>query len=348
MDRSSDTSFVRFRLERVAHKTTGVGTKVWEITFSRDGAPRYRAGPPRFERALDHLLMNFWRWLAAQLSVTAFRDYIACPYRFYLRRVARLAGPPEPGEEMDGALFGTLAHDVLQVFGESDLVASQSPDAIEDYLLQALQATAAAHFGDQPRPSIAVQLNQLRLRLHHFAHVQAGLAAGGWQIHQVELNQQVPFDVDGEPFTLSGRIDRIDIHPDHGIRIVDYKTSDTARSPEQTHRRARTEWLDLQLPLYRELALPLGLEGYVELAYFNLPRRQEEIELSIAGWTEDEIDDAVEKARDVISCVRSRVFWPPGDPSQYGDEFSRLCADEALNRTELIAMANRHRETAAD
>ena len=282
--------------------------------------------------------------LPARLSVTAFRDYIACPYRFYLRRVLRLEGSAEPGAEMDGALFGMLAHDVLQAFGESSEATSQNPNVIEDCLLHALREIAEAHFGDQPRPSVSVQLDQLRLRLHHFSRVQADLVAEGWQIHQIELNHRVPFDVDGEPFTLSGRIDRIDVHPDHGARIVDYKTSDTARTPEQTHRRARAEWLDLQLPLYRELARPLGLQAPVELAYFNLPRRPEEFKLHGAEWTEDEVDEAVEKARDVIRRVRNRVFWPPGDPSHYGDEFSRLCADHALNRTELIEMASRHRD----
>ena len=280
--------------------------------------------------------------LPDRLSVTAFRDYIACPYRFYLRRVRRLSAPPEPGDEMDGALFGTLAHDVLQLFGDSDLAASQDPGAIKDYLLDALAQIAIDRFGEQPRPSITVQLDQLRLRLLQFAHAQAALTAQGWRIHLVELTQQTPFAVDGEPFTLSGRIDRIDIHPDHGVRIIDYKTGDTAHTPEQTHRRARSEWLDLQLPLYRELARPLELNGPVELAYFNLPRRPEELGLSIAPWLPDEVDSAVEAAQGIVRRIRNREFWPPGDPSQYGDEFVRLCADHALERTELIEQATRH------
>ena len=105
--------------------------------------------------------------------------------------------------------------------------------------------------------------------------------------------------------------------------------------------------LDLQLPLYRELARPLGLEGPVELAYFNLPRRPKELKLYAAEWSQDEIDSATEKARDVIRAIRQRQFWPPGDPSQYGDEFARLCADDALNRTELIELASLHRRAAA-
>jgi hypothetical protein len=281
--------------------------------------------------------------LPERLSVTGFRDYIACPYRFYLRRVRKLEGPIEPNDEMDGALFGTLAHDVLQRFGESSKAKSQNPTVIEDCLFQALEELVIERFGDHPRPALTVQLDQLRLRLHHFAQAQAEIASAGWTIHSVELNERVPFDVDGIPFTLSGRIDRIDTHPQHGVRIIDYKTSDAAKTPEQTHRRARTEWLDLQLPLYRELARPLGLEGSVELAYFNLPRRPEEFGLSVAKWAEEEIDEAVDLAQGIIRAIRQRQFWPPGDPSQYGDEFVRLCADDALNRAELFELASRDR-----
>jgi ATP-dependent helicase/nuclease subunit B len=283
--------------------------------------------------------------LPDRLSVTGFRDYIACPYRFYLRRVLKLAGPTEPGDEMDGALFGTLGHDVLQRFGESKEATSKKPSVIEDCLFQALEELAAERFGNDPRPALSVQLDQLRLRLHHFASAQARIVSAGWSIHSIELDERVPFDVDGIPFTLSGRIDRIDVHPKHGVRIIDYKTSDTAKTPEQTHRRAKTDWLDLQLPLYRELARPLGLEGPVELAYFNLPRRPEELRLSVAEWVDEEIDEAVDHARAIIRVIRRRRFWPPGDPSQYGDEFVRLCADNALNRTELFEIASHDRAT---
>ena len=127
------------------------------------------------------------------------------------------------------------------------------------------------------------------------------------------------------------------------VRPAKTNGGSAAKTPEQTHRRARTEWLDLQLPLYRELARPLGLEGSVELAYFNLPRRPEEFGLSVAKWVEEESDEAVDLAQGIIRAIRQRQFWPPGDPSQYGDEFVRLCADDALNRAELFELASRDR-----
>ena len=54
-------------------------------------------------------------------------------------------------------------------------------------------------------------------------------------------------------------------------------------------------------------------------------------------------DEAVDLAQGIIRAIRQRQFWPPGDPSQYGDEFVRLCADDALNRAELFELASRDR-----
>jgi ATP-dependent helicase/nuclease subunit B len=277
--------------------------------------------------------------LPDRLSVTAFRDFIACPYRFYLRRVCRLRAPDAPGDEMDGALFGTLAHDVLEAFGGNPVASSTDPAAIDAFLRQALDDAVNRRFGESVRPSVAVQLDQLRVRLGAFALKQADIVADGWRIHCVELNDSVPFVVDDEPFTLSGRVDRIDIHRDGRVRVIDYKTSDTALSPEKAHRRFHSEWLDLQLPLYGELIRPLCLEGPIELAYLNLPRRPEETGLSLADWSQDETNEAIDTAREIIRCIRLRAFWPPGDPARFPDEFVRLAADHALGRRELIQLA---------
>ena len=276
--------------------------------------------------------------LPDQLSVTAFRDYIACPYRFYLRRVLGLKGPDDPAEEMHSALFGTLAHDVLEVFGRSEVSSSTDPEAIADFLISALLDQAATRFGTRRRPAIGVQVDQLRHRLQAFARAQAEETADGWRIHHVELMGNEEFPVDGQPFTLTGRVDRVDVHADGRVRIIDYKTSDTARTPQHAHRH-RGEWIDLQLPLYLELARPLELPAVPELAYWNLPRRPEDAGISMATWSPEEIDEAVERARDLIRRIRRREFWPPGDPARFPDEFVRLCADSALERTQLIELA---------
>ncbi|MBQ9799048.1 MAG: PD-(D/E)XK nuclease family protein, partial [Thermoguttaceae bacterium] len=54
----------------------------------------------------------------SKMKVTEFRDFLACPYRYFLRRALNLrAAAPETTAEMNAAAFGTLAHDALRDFG---------------------------------------------------------------------------------------------------------------------------------------------------------------------------------------------------------------------------------------
>ncbi len=69
-----------------------------------------------------------------ELPVTAFREYLACPYRFYLRRVLKLRSSSDAAEELDGALFGSLVHEVLRQFGLGPCRDSTDPAEIRQYL----------------------------------------------------------------------------------------------------------------------------------------------------------------------------------------------------------------------
>lgn len=284
--------------------------------------------------------------LAAQplerMRVTAFRDYIACPYRFYLRHVLRLQGLDDRVVEMDPLGFGSLAHRVLETFGKSELAASDNPQAIAAFLGDTLDVAARQHFGSQWRPALRVQVEQLRHRLESFAYRQAQWAHEGWRIMQdgIERDYQTTIDVDGQPFTITGRIDRIDHHPKHGYRILDYKTSDTAKTPDKTHRmtyEGELRWVDLQLPLYRTLVQHMKLTGDIALGYINLPKTLGADNLAIAEWDEDELGEAEVLRDEIIRQVRAQVFWPPNLPPDWPDEFTGMCADNALDRAAIIA-----------
>src|SRR5690606_21138049 len=153
-----------------------------------------------------------------------------------------------------------------------------------------LDEEAGRRFGRSALPAVTVQVEQLRARLHAFAQWQAEWAAAGWRIAAFEAHPPepgVPFDVDGRPILLRGRIDRIDHNERTGEwAVFDYKTSDTGEKPEKTHRKGRGDakrWIDLQLPLYRHL-LPALRDGdgaqivppdavdRVRLGYILLPR----------------------------------------------------------------------------
>jgi hypothetical protein len=141
--------------------------------------------------------------------------------------------------------------------------------------------------------------------------------------------------VNGEAVALIGRIDRIDFHEcDRKMRILDYKTADSAQTPDKTHRQ-NGDWIDLQLPLYRHLLLDARLKlpkaVAVELGYFNLPKQVDKTGIALAPWDEATLLDADEAARRVISGIRAGVFWPPNPtPPDYCEDLDCICMDHVL------------------
>lgn len=278
------------------------------------------------------------------LSVTAFRAYLACPYRFYLRHVLKLAVLDDRAVEMDPMSFGSITHEVLQAFGSSDLRDETHAGPIAGFLSSKLDHTIETRFGEDRRPAIRIQTEQLRDRLIAFADQQADLAEQGWRIDRVEQDRSTEIIVDGEPFTVKGKVDRIDRHDTHGWRIYDYKTGDSDKRPEQTHHIGRNEhrsWIDLQLPLYRDLCAGLGIEGAVALGYFNLPKKLDRVGPSMAEWDEHDFTEATETRDAVIRAVREQRFWPPNDSNGLPDGFDRICADMVMQRGELIESSGR-------
>lgn len=266
------------------------------------------------------------------MRVTEFRDYLACPYRYYLRHVLCLAGLDDKGDELDAARFGSLAHAALAQFGRSPAAASTDPAEIQACLDQALDHAVASQYGKAPLPAIRVQVEQLRQRLAAFARWQADWAKKGWHIEHVESQPEegkAALVVDGQPMGLRGRIDRIDLNPATGQRIIiDYKLSDRAMPPERTHRQAGA-WVDLQLPLYRHLAAAMGITGSVALGYVVLPKDTTAAGYLPSGWSEDDLKDADRTAEEVVRKVRAGVFWPPAkNPPPFFEQYAAICQDD--------------------
>jgi len=265
------------------------------------------------------------------MRVTEFRDYLACPYRYYLRHRLNLVAREDSAEELDGGAFGSLAHSVLKVLGERDVAGCTDSEALTAWLSDALDREVRREYGDSPLSAIRVQVEQLRLRLAALARWQAGWAAQGWRTLRVEAGPEEPgasLVVDAAPMYLRGRIDRIDVHEGRGeFFLVDYKTADRAKKPDQVHRQ-RGEWVDLQLPLYRHLVRAMGMEGRVRLGYVILPKDTSQVGLLEAEWGESELASADRTAEAVIRKVREEVFWPPVQPPpDYSEEFAAICGD---------------------
>ncbi|MBA3849177.1 MAG: ATP-dependent nuclease subunit B [Opitutus sp.] len=267
----------------------------------------------------------------ARVSVTAFRAYLECPFRFYLRHVLAMEAVDAQKTELDASDFGRLCHAPLEKLKEAPWRDCTDEARLRDLLLETLEAVAAARFGRELTVPLVAQLESARQRLRRAAAVQVRERAAGWVVQDVE--RKFTLEIGGR--TVVGKIDRLDRHETTGAwRVIDYKTSDTAQSPAEAHLGAPRRdgespdwalapadgrpraWLDLQLPLYLHALPRLGIatDGRVACGYFNLPKAIGDTGLVLWDeWTPELQESALRCARGVLAAVRAEKFWPPNE-----------------------------------
>ena len=279
-----------------------------------------------------------------KISVTALRDWLACPLRFYLRHGLRMARVDPAKDELDAGDFGTLVHSALQQLGESEAMQNcVDADRIREFLLEQFERVARLRYGTELTLPLVVQLESARQRLRATAEVEARERADGWRT--VEVEWKFSFPLGG--LTISGKIDRIDRHVDGRVRVLDYKTGDTVVEPDEAHGRAvrpeddgRPEWMrwadaegkirvwkDLQLPMYRR-AVAAAWGDAVACGYFNLPKAAGGTAVLMWVGFSRELQASAERcAEGVATAVVTGGFWPPREISGREadwDEFAEL------------------------
>ena len=284
----------------------------------QSSAPAYTTPPPDSSRIPPHI------------SVTAFRTYMACPYRFYLKHVCHLKTVDDLDAELDAGQFGDLIHNTLDRFHESPLKNSSDPAAIEIYLRETVEELALEKYGPNQAAAIRVQVAGAQDRLAAFAVKQAEHIRAGWvtRYNEVEAVLDIGEDFAGHklPIKLLGRIDRIDYHPEtKQWAIWDYKTSDSGTKPVPNHVNARTGWSDLQLPLYRHVVRALGIPAEPTVGYILLPKSLKDIEFVPANFSATQLQEADDEAWRVISSVAAGKYEPVTSASVPFDDFERIC-----------------------
>ena len=270
------------------------------------------------------------------LRVTAFRDYLQCPLRFYLKHVLGMRRFESPKVEMDALDFGSVLHETLEAFARAEAIRDSSDyREIEAFVLTELDAIFLNRFGRRLSLPLRVQQEGLRARLRQFARIQALERRTGWCIRHGELcfEEESTLHLAGLP--IVGKLDRVDVHEETGqYRILDYKTSAKRKSAKSQHfdsspeRQDVVRWRDLQLPLYRALA-QFRWSGELlppVVGYFLLPERVEE-----SGTDELALDEALfasakAAAESVAERISQGIFWPPGEAEF--DDFASLFLGE--------------------
>lgn len=274
------------------------------------------------------------------LSVTAFRDWLACPFRFRLRRIHRMRPVPLDKAELDALGFGNLVHLALQAFGEPDCRDCTDPRRLAEALLARFESAVRSFHGERLTLPLMVQFESARQRLRAAAEQQAEQRRQGWVIDRIEHGIEVEIG----RITVTGSVDRIERNEHDGrVRVIDYKTSDKGDPPRSAHLRrpgadddwrdpwqrvtdGGDEWIwkDLQLPLYRRALL----ERYgpaLTCAYFTLPKAVGDT--AITEWPDltGDLQAAADRCADgVVEAVLAGRFSPVVEQSPDRDDYAEL------------------------
>lgn len=155
-----------------------------------------------------------------RLSVTRIETWIRDPYALYARQILGLE-PLEPLDADPGAAErGIAVHEALDKFIRAfpDAPPADALDRLIDMGREAFGPTLAW-------PAVKAFWWPRFLRIASwFLETEARRRAAGIRILATEAQGEWPLPVAGVPFRLHGRADRIDLLPDGGLRILDYKT----------------------------------------------------------------------------------------------------------------------------
>lgn len=282
------------------------------------------------------------------ISASRLKDYLTCPFRYYLKHHLRMEAVDPDKREMSAAEFGELLHIAFKVLAAEpamhDCIAAAE---IAAFLREVVRDEVHRRYGRRLPLPVQLQFDSALQRLVAAADIEAAHRQAGWRTLHAEF--EIGHDEDPHPLMLGsrrlvGKIDRIDRGPDGEILILDLKTHDGGVKPEQAHlkklsarKAAQAEdwlvlhdrkgkplqWLDLQLPLYARAWLGAH-PGKVRAGYFLLPASIQGTVISM--WDElDEavLESAVQCAEEAVRRIDGQRFWPPSESVAY-DDFEEL------------------------
>ncbi len=304
--------------------------------------------------------------VARAISPSSLKDYLHCPFRFFLKRVVSMKRYEANKAEMNALDFGLLVHAIVESFGRNESIRdSISEKEIQAYFDDQLTNELYLRYGAHPNLAIKMQAEIAKSRLHKLASLQAAEAEQGWRIIDVELDigNTIPWEINGHPIKM--QIDRVDRHMHSGdIRIWDYKTSGKAADPLKAHienfkpdenrplcgallpkaPRSKSEryWHNLQLPIYAWFAQEYYKTDQIpSVGYINLPKTLSDSAFSLWGdFDESYLDSAQQWTTEAIKRIEQSDFFSPAKLSskqEDWDDYSKLAQGDieeafALNK----------------
>ncbi len=297
--------------------------------------------------------------LYREVSVSTFKDYLNCPFRFYLKRILKMEPRNELTKEVDNRTFGNICHEVLENYGKSAIRYSIDKKEIIQFFSADLERIIKRDYGTKLTIPMQLQKSSIENRLRWWAAIEAEQRAR-WEIIEVEKDIEIILN----DTLVKGRVDRIEQNKAlQTIRVIDYKTG-KSQNPRDAHlkkinntkflesadtesyrwyseiREKETkgkkaavattyyEWQNLQLPLYVLALREMYPNDAIVSAYANLSDKAESIQLIEWGDIDDHLlTTAKSSAEQIIERIRNKVFWPPKEKVKY-DDFAPLFFDD--------------------
>jgi ATP-dependent helicase/DNAse subunit B len=275
--------------------------------------PRRQGGatrPPAAIASPDLLEALGLRHLA--FRPTALETYLQCAFQFFGRDTLRLrAAPVRPEKRLDFRTQGTIVHAVL---------AKLHPDAGR---LEQTFDSVFREICERERVPAGYRTEACRQRM--LADLRALVEDPAWATgYDIRTEQKFRYKL-GADVEISGRIDRVDVTPNHGAYVIDYKYS----GAQNTKSLGTNENL-LQPQLYM-----LALERFFELhpegmSFWGFKRG-----IQRTPWVPFDPAQTIETALRIVGEIRAgRVEPHPEDP-----EKCRLCDYRDVCRFVIAAPA---------
>lgn len=254
------------------------------------------------------------------LSAAAYNSLRRCPYQFFVGRMLRLGELEEVSDELEKRDIGEILHAILHRFHRQLLEVPMRDSADRQALLRDITDEL---FG----PLLAEDGNALRFYrrwqgvMPSYLAWQAAREAEGWRFEGGEIDADTTIMLSNErPLRLRGRIDRIDVHDEHGVAVLDYKT----QSQMVLARRAKTPFEDCQLPFYGVLDARADAGAWVSL---DGEARADKRDVVLPDFTQV-VDWLIEQMQKDMTALAAGAPLPA-----FGDESAcRYCAARGLCR----------------
>ena len=287
------------------------------------------------------------------LSVTSLKDYLECPYRFYLKHPLKMNQLDGDRAEWDNRNFGTIMHEVLEQWGRDPIAKDLTQvKELTNCLSDLLSDLVKRWYGNSPGLAITIQAASLQQRFAWFAEVQVAHRQTGWQIHDVEKAFELPMN----HFVINGKIDRIDHHPETDAWMMwDYKSGSLESKVASSHLKKITNntvlpahlcddhrlcyapdekttmrWTNLQLPLYSAAGLTPSMAG---VGYIAMGDAKDKVKFDTwENFQKSTIDSAKDCAQLLLDRIAAKIFWPPNEKVTF-ENFALLAAGAELSAT---------------